>query len=387
MGRCALFVRGSLKKLVEKDPLTNLNNRRSGQIKMDQVRKKAAKYGTKYSVAIGDIDFFKKVNDTYGHDAGDAVLREVARILMDKMAGKGTVIRWGGEEFLFIFEECDMETARDHLWDILQTIRATQVDYDGQIIKFTMSYGVVRGNPARSSDEDIMAADELLYYAKEHGRNRVVSSKDESDTEPSVRSDGSSITSAIKPERELSAMEMMDEIVEAEKEMNMEHWDIYDRNKQVTGRTMLKNDFTMEAGEYHLTVLGAIMKPAGEFLITRRVMSKSWAPGSWEISGGAVQAGETSYQAIVREVKEETGLDVRDADGGYMFTYRRENPEEGDNYFVDVYRFTVDFDDGDINLQSEEVDGYMLAKPEDIEELGRDGLFLHYNSIKEVFGL
>lgn len=115
-------------------------------------------------------------------------------------------------------------------------------------------------------------------------------------------------------------------------------------------------------------------------------MSKSWAPGCWEVSGGAVKAGETSYQAIVREVREETGLDVSNADGGYMFTYRRENPEEGDNYFVDVYEFEIGFADEDIRIQEEEVDGYMLARPEDIEALGRDGIFLHYDSIKEIFG-
>lgn len=361
LGRCSLFVRGALKKLVEKDPLTNLNNRRSGQIKIDQVRKNAAKYGTKYAIAIGDIDFFKSVNDTYGHDAGDAVLKEVARILSDKMLGKGSVIRWGGEEFLFVFEECSMEEARDRLWDILKTIRETYVDYDGNIIRFTMSFGVVRGNPDGRSEEDVNAADELLYYAKEHGRNRVCSAKNEEETEVMNSED-----------KETDDIEL---------------WDIYDRNKEITGRTMKKNDFTMADGDYHLTVLGAIVNSQGEFLLTRRVMSKSYAPGWWEISGGAVMAGETSYKAVVREIREETGLDVTGAGGGYMFTYRRDNPDEGDNYFVDVYRFEMDFDDEDVRIQSEEADGYMLARREDIDELGRDGVFLHYSSIREIFDL
>jgi len=68
-----------------------------------------------------------------------------------------------------------------------------------------------------------------------------------------------------------------------------------------------------------------------------------------------------------------------------MFTYRRDNPEEGDNYFVDVYRFVMDFTDDDIRIQKEEADGYMLATAQDIKELGADEVFLHYNSIKEVF--
>ena len=67
-------------------------------------------------------------------------------------------------------------------------------------------------------------------------------------------------------------------------------------------------------------------------------MTKAWAPGWWEVSGGAAQAGESSWEAVRREVREETGLDVSKADGGYLFTYRRINPDEGDNYFVDVYQ-------------------------------------------------
>ena len=178
-----------------------------------------------------------------------------------------------------------------------------------------------------------------------------------------------------------------DSALEAPDEKDIELWDIYDRNKELTGRTMKRNDFTMKDGDYHLTVLGAIMNRQGEFLVTRRVMNKSYAPGCWEISGGAAKSGETSYKAILREVKEETGLDVSGADGGYMFTYRRDNPEEGDNYFVDVYRFVMDFSDEDIKLQEEETDGYMLAHAEDIRELGEDDVFLHYKSIKAVFDL
>ena len=68
-------------------------------------------------------------------------------------------------------------------------------------------------------------------------------------------------------------------------------------------------------------------------------MTKAWAPGWWEVSGGAAQAGESSFTAVCREVKEEVGLDVSQCPGGLAYTYHRENPGEGDNYFVDVYRF------------------------------------------------
>ena len=98
-------------------------------------------------------------------------------------------------------------------------------------------------------------------------------------------------------------------------------------------------------------------------------------------------AGEKSKDAVIREVKEETGLDVSNSQGGYLFTYHRENPGEGDNYFVDVYRFIVDFEESDLDLQEKETDGYMLATLEEIKEFARQGIFLHYDSIKRAFEL
>ena len=148
----------------------------------------------------------------------------------------------------------------------------------------------------------------------------------------------------------------------------MELWDIYDADKKPTGRTMKRNDWCLKEGEYHLTVLGVIGRPDGTFLITKRVMTKAWAPGWWEVSGGAAQAGEAS-----------------EAEGGYLFTYKRENPGEGDNYFVDVYRFIMDIDEKDLNLQTEETDGYMFATLDQIKAFAEEGIFLHYDSIKEAF--
>lgn len=94
----------------------------------------------------------------------------------------------------------------------------------------------------------------------------------------------------------------------------MEFWDIYDADKKPTGRTMKRNDWCLKDGEYHLTVLGVVARPDKTFLITKRVMTKAWAPGWWEVSGGAAQAGEASRDAVLREVKEETGLDASEAE-------------------------------------------------------------------------
>ena len=169
------------------------------------------------------------------------------------------------------------------------------------------------------------------------------------------------------------------------RQKEMEFWDIYDKDKKPTGRTMKRNDWCLKDGEYHLTVLGVVGRPDGTFLITKRVMTKAWAPGWWEVSGGAAQAGEESCEAVLREVKEETGLDVRNAEGGYLFTYKRENPGEGDNYFVDVYRFVMDIDESDLHLQTEETDGYMFATVDEIKAFAAEGKFLHYDSIKKAF--
>ena len=84
----------------------------------------------------------------------------------------------------------------------------------------------------------------------------------------------------------------------------MELWDIYDSNKQLTGRTMKRNDWCLKDGEYHLTVLGVVQHTDGRFLITRRVLTKAWAAGWWEVPGGACMAGESSRQAVNREVLE-----------------------------------------------------------------------------------
>lgn len=165
----------------------------------------------------------------------------------------------------------------------------------------------------------------------------------------------------------------------------MEYWDIYDKNKQRTGRLMKRNDWILADDEYHLTVLGVVRNTDGKFLITKRAMDKRWAPGWWEVSGGAAMAGEDSADAVRREVLEETGIDVSNARQEYLFTYHRENPGEGDNYFVDVYRFTLNFAEEDVTPELRETTDFMLADKGQIEKFAEEGIFLHYDSIKQAF--
>ena len=91
---------------------------------------------------MGDIDFFKHVNDTYGHDAGDEVLRTLSRMFCTVIGEKGEVCRWGGEEFLFVFPGMDMDEVQLLMSDLLDDIRHTPVLYERKLIHVTMTFGV-----------------------------------------------------------------------------------------------------------------------------------------------------------------------------------------------------------------------------------------------------
>ncbi|MBR3308214.1 MAG: diguanylate cyclase [Lachnospiraceae bacterium] len=167
-------MQNAVRILIECDPLTTLYNRRSGDARFKKLQRRSDQTGLPFAVALGDIDFFKKVNDTYGHDAGDIVLKYVAKELKDLMAGRGFAVRWGGEEFLLVFEEMTLVAAAASIEDFLDRIRAATLHHDGNVIRITMSVGLVEGAPGLSADDMIKAADEKLYYGKEHGRNQLV---------------------------------------------------------------------------------------------------------------------------------------------------------------------------------------------------------------------
>lgn len=170
IGRLTNVLRGSLRKLIEHDPLTGSYNRRYATGKLDSLKDKAIPF----SIAIGDIDFFKKFNDTYGHDCGDAVLIEVSKTISEYMRGNGFAARWGGEEFLLVFENLSGMSATLACEKVLDLIRERLVEYEGQFLSVTMSFGVAQADPLLSVDENINVADSRLYEAKEGGRNRVV---------------------------------------------------------------------------------------------------------------------------------------------------------------------------------------------------------------------
>ena len=174
IGRSALTMQRSLRSMIEQDALTGLCNRRFGDRKLRQLVEKSLSQQTDFCVAIGDIDFFKKVNDTYGHECGDIVLKNVADQLRSHMLHYGFVARWGGEEFLLVFEQSDAEQARHVLEQTLEDIRHMECLYEEQNINVTMTFGLTPGD-TDNINELIRRADEKLYEGKTSGRNRVIS--------------------------------------------------------------------------------------------------------------------------------------------------------------------------------------------------------------------
>lgn len=175
MGRFTAHVQRALREMIEKDMLTKLYSRRIGEIKMRQVQKAAVEEGSRFCVALADIDFFKKFNDTYGHDCGDLVLKEVAAVLAKNMMGKGFAVRWGGEEFLLVYEHCDLNKALAHLEMLKEQVLACEVHYNEEILRVTMTYGIVEGKCEEAIEVSVKGADDLLYQGKMNGRNQIVS--------------------------------------------------------------------------------------------------------------------------------------------------------------------------------------------------------------------
>lgn len=178
MCKSASHMQRSLRTLIEQDALTGLDNRRSANKYMREMQKELTNANEKFALVLGDIDFFKKVNDTYGHDAGDEVLKYVASVLKTHMKGKGFASRWGGEEFLLGFKDATMKDAAKETMSILEEIRGHIVECNEFKIKVTMSFGVAKGRDDCSVDVIVKSADDKLYYAKEHGRNQVVVNMD-----------------------------------------------------------------------------------------------------------------------------------------------------------------------------------------------------------------
>ena len=164
----------SLENLANKDGLTGLTNRRHFMLTAEAELQRAQRYRRPVSVGMADLDFFKKLNDTYGHAAGDAVLRAFASLMLETLRQSDLVCRYGGEEFAFVFPESTLEEASS----LAERFRASCAEHDirladGRLVRVTLSLGIADAS-ACPLEEALKRADEALYEAKHQGRNRVV---------------------------------------------------------------------------------------------------------------------------------------------------------------------------------------------------------------------
>lgn len=171
-----LNLRESLRMQSIRDPLTDLYNRRYMEESLDRELRRANRKDKPLSVVMVDIDHFKKFNDSHGHEAGDILLQELARLFRRHLRAEDIPCRYGGEEFTIILPETAIEFAVERLEELCEIVRATDVQYHGKSLpQFTISAGIA-ASPRNGVAREILlqAADRALYRAKEEGRNRVI---------------------------------------------------------------------------------------------------------------------------------------------------------------------------------------------------------------------
>lgn len=177
MAGTAVRMQHSLRDLVQRDSLTGLYNRHYGEIWIKQVKEEARDTGEPFSIAIADIDFFKKFNDCYGHDCGDMVLRKVSELLQTQVGRQGYVSRWGGEEFLIIFKRFTLEESVNFTEEIREKLHRTELRYHNDGFHVTLTIGVAAGDSEKSIESMVKCADCALYEGKRNGRDQVVCEK------------------------------------------------------------------------------------------------------------------------------------------------------------------------------------------------------------------
>ncbi len=165
------------KRAVLVDPLTRLWNRAGGEEFLARQHQVAVQNKEKFCIAMADIDHFKKINDTYGHSAGDEVLREVARRILRGIRSEDFACRMGGEEFLIVIADPFAADALKVAQKVREMIRSTAIVSEGHAITVTISMGMASFDPAAlvAPEEIIRLADSCLYRAKETGRDRIIS--------------------------------------------------------------------------------------------------------------------------------------------------------------------------------------------------------------------
>ena len=155
------------------DPLTGLPNRLAYDQRFNEELARFERYGTVFSLCVADIDYFKRINDEYGHLAGDKVLRLMSRILQKQLRNVDFIARFGGEEFVILMPSTDADAARIAAEKVRQTIETSPFNFQSNPVKITMSFGVTQVQKEDSVSSMFARADKAMYTAKQEGRNRV----------------------------------------------------------------------------------------------------------------------------------------------------------------------------------------------------------------------
>jgi diguanylate cyclase (GGDEF)-like protein len=162
-----------LKEYAEKDSLTGILNRRTLLQRAQAEHDRAVRYGRPFSLLLFDIDHFKIINDSYGHQAGDEVIISFTDFIGSFLRTSDVWGRYGGEEFMAVLAETEYESAKSAAERFIEKIPDHLVKYEDQLIKFTVSVGVGNLEEGRDLRAIIRQADDALYQAKRNGRNRV----------------------------------------------------------------------------------------------------------------------------------------------------------------------------------------------------------------------
>ncbi|TQV89139.1 GGDEF domain-containing protein [Aliikangiella coralliicola] len=155
------------------DPLTQLPNRYSYNERLTQEYNRWRRYRSPLSLVVGDIDYFKKVNDEYGHTAGDEVLRVVALFLQNGLRESDFIARFGGEEFVILLPETSLVDATKAINKLRQGVKDVKVEFEALIIQVAMSFGIAEFENNDTPKAVFARADQALYRAKEKGRDQV----------------------------------------------------------------------------------------------------------------------------------------------------------------------------------------------------------------------
>ena len=169
-------LREELREQAIHDPLTKLYNRRYLDDSLARELSRAQRQNTSLCVSVLDIDHFKRINDTFGHAAGDALLRELGRILRENLRISDIACRYGGDEFVLILPDSSLDDTRHRVQQILGLIKELRIWHGDQLLQsLTVSVGVAVAHEHNFTSREILrAADEALYAAKQAGRNLVV---------------------------------------------------------------------------------------------------------------------------------------------------------------------------------------------------------------------